>query len=261
MPRIDSRCHPPERGRRPLRASSPVPRLTALTRPAFLCAVLAGATLAVLPAAAQSGGDAQPPSRAERYAAAEGSRVLVVTGKAGLLGALGHRHAVLGTEVDAHACLDPARPAAVRAEAKVPTASLVIDSPRARQLAGLKKGPGPDDVEEIQRDMLSGEYLAAEEHPEIAFTLGSVRVGREGPLRLTGTFTLRGVSREVAFPVELERRDDGTRVVRGTFTVRQTDHGIEPASVAGVVNVADPVEVRVHLVLAPTGEPCEPAGS
>lgn len=198
------------------------------------------------------------PAAAERYAVEAGdSHVLAVTGKAGLLGAFGHRHAVLGTEVTGEICFDPEAPAETRARVKVPTASLEVDGARGRELAGIGKGPGADDVAEIQADMLSEKYLAAEQHPEIVFELtGAERKGK-GKYVARGSFELRGVAREVTVPVEVEHGEDGRLVVSGRFTVKQTDHGFEPASVAGVVNVANEVEVRVRLVARAAEGSCD----
>jgi len=197
------------------------------------------------------------PAAAERYAVTAGdSWVLAVTGKAGLLGVFGHRHSVLGTEVEGEICFDPQAPGETRARVAVPTAALAIDDRRGRQLAGIGKGPGADDVEEIQADMLSEPYLAAEQHPEIVFELKSAEPGDDDGYVASGSFELRGVARQVKVPVVVERGDDGGLVVSGGFTVKQTDHGIEPASVAGVVKVADEVEVRVRLVGRATGGRC-----
>lgn len=221
-------------------------------RPAALSVLILAACLlaaAIAPAAA-----------AERYEVAAGSHVLAVTGTAGLLGALGHRHAVLGRQVEGTVCYDPARAAATRGEVTVPTASLVIDSDEGLEMADLGDGPGEEDVQEIQAKMLSAEYLAADAHPEIRFDLGSVRVGREGPMQLRGEVTVRGVTQQVTVPAKVERRD-GSVVVEGRFTIRQTDFGMEPESVAGVVKVADPVDVSYRLVLEPTGEACSDGGS
>lgn len=192
---------------------------------------------------------------AEGWQVAEGSYVLAVTGKAGLLGALGHEHAILGETVQGEICHDPTDPASTRAAFTVPTASLVIDSTRGRELADLGDGPKPDDVEKMQQDMLSARYLGADEHPEITLTLKELRAGRQGPLRVTADFSLHGVTREVSFPLEVSR-DHGRLTATGGFTVEQTGHGIEPSSVAGVVKVADPVEVRFHLLTRATGEEC-----
>ena len=44
--------------------------------------------------------------------------------------------------------------------------------------------------------------------------------------------------------------------VRGTLTVRQSDFGTKPESIAGVVKVSDPVDIRFKLVALPTEDSC-----
>jgi len=218
------------------------------------------ATALIATALAAAAAADEPPSP-PAYAVVPGeSYVLALTEKAGLLAAFGHRHAILGTEVDGVVCFDARAPQGTVARVRVPTASLLIDGQRGRELAGFEGGgPKASDVEKIQADMLSADYLAADEHPQIGFRLATVERRGDGRWRARGPFSLRGVERPVTVPVELERRDDGTLVLSGAFTVRQTDHGFQPASVAGVVKVADPVEIRFHLVARPTGEGCPPA--
>lgn len=189
------------------------------------------------------------PAAGERYEVQAGdSHVLAITDKAGLLGAFGHRHAVLGTEVRGEICFDPEAPGETKARVAVPTASLEIDGERGRELADVGKGPGADDVQQIQADMLSADYLAADEHPEIVFELtGAKRTGK-GKYTARGKFELRGEAQEIELPVRVERGEGGL-VVTGSFTVKQTAYGIEPSSAGGgTVKVADEVEVRVRLV-------------
>jgi polyisoprenoid-binding protein YceI len=194
----------------------------------------------------------------ERYEVESGdSHVLAITGKAGLLGGLGHRHAVLGTELRGEFCFDPEAPGETKARVAVPTASLEIDGERGRELADIGKGPGADDVKQIQADMLSAEYLAADKHPEIVFALTGAKRTGEGKYTAQGEFELRGKAQEIELPVRVERGEEGL-VVSGSFTVKQTDYGIEPASAAGgTVNVADEVEVRVRLVGAAAEGGCD----
>ena len=186
------------------------------------------------------------------------SHLYVVTHRAGALGFLGHEHAILATEWSADLCFDPAAPAAppVRAEITVSTKGLRIDTDEGRRLAGLKKGPGPGDVKKLQAKVLSAQNLAAESHPSIRLAATSVTGGAGGNMEVRGTFTLRGVSDAVRFPVTVERQQGGTVRLSGRFRLKQSTFGIKPESVAGVVNVADPVDVHFELLAKPAGEGC-----
>jgi len=185
------------------------------------------------------------------------SHLYVVTHRAGALGFLGHEHAILATEWSADLCFDPAAPAAspMRAEITVPTKALRIDTDEARRLAGLGKGPGPDDVKTLQVKVLAPQNLAAESHPSIHLKVTSV-TGTGGKIQVQGAFTLRGVSEAVRFPVEIAAQKDGTFRLSGGFRLKQSTFGIKPESVAGVVNVADAVDVHFEIVAKPAGEAC-----
>jgi polyisoprenoid-binding protein YceI len=178
-----------------------------------------------------------------------GSWVVAVTEKAGALGFLGHRHAVLVTEWQAEVDWRPEEPAASRATVTVAARSLRIDTERARELAGLGAGPGADDVAELQEKMLSAENLAAADHPELRFRVTRVAGRRGGGLEVAGALTVRGKTRAVRFPVAVAPAGAAATEFTGSFTVAQTDFGIEPESIAGVIKVADPVEIRFRIVL------------
>ncbi|HEX6200947.1 MAG TPA: YceI family protein [Thermoanaerobaculia bacterium] len=178
------------------------------------------------------------------------SWVVAVTEKAGALGFLGHRHSVLVTDWTAEIDWRPDEPGASRASVTVPTAGLRIDTPRGRELADLDEGPSADDVAELQEKMLSANNLAASKYPEIRFEVREAARLGGGDLEVEGRLTLRGRSRTVRFPVKVEPgRAGDTAYFSGSFTVNQTDFGIEPESIAGVVKVADPVVVRFRIAV------------
>ncbi|HSL82956.1 MAG TPA: YceI family protein, partial [Thermoanaerobaculia bacterium] len=144
---------------------------------------------------------------------------MAVTDKAGALGFLGHRHSVLVTRWTAEIDWRPEDPGASRATVAVPTAALRIDTERGRELAELGAGPSADDVAELQEKLLSAENLAASEHPEIRFEVTGVEPAGGGDLEVEGRLTLRGRTRTVRFPVEVEPgRAGGTTYFSGSFT-------------------------------------------
>lgn len=216
----------------------------------------------LVPLLASPSGWAQPRSEgaiAARAGAADGqdswrvdherSSVLAVTGKSGMLGFLGHRHAVLATEWTAEIEYDPDRPEATRVDVTIPVTALEIDSARALGLAGLDPdgGPSAGDVTEIAARMAGPDFLAAEEHPQITFETVAARWA-EGYDRLVvgGPLTIRGRSDDVNVPLTVEPEPGGYRVT-GELPVRMTDFGMEPESVAGVVKVADEVDIRLDI--------------
>jgi polyisoprenoid-binding protein YceI len=204
-----------------------------------LATILAVAALAP-GAAGQGGGSPAAPELGG------GTWVIAVTEKAGALGFLGHRHSVEVTDWTAEVGWNPDDPAASRAVFTVPASSLRIDTARSRKLAGLDGGPGKDDVAELQEKMLSAENLDAAGHPELRLAVTKVERRSASELRVTGRLTIKGKTRPVRFPVKVERSGSGA-VFSGAFTVKHTDFGIEPESIAGVVKVADPVEIRFRV--------------
>jgi polyisoprenoid-binding protein YceI len=187
------------------------------------------------------------------------SSIWVTTESSGLLGFLGHDHAILPADWSAELCLTEPLGEGSRATLTLATASLEIDTEAALAVAGMDDGPGEEDRREIREKMLSPRYLAAEEHPEIRLEVRATGPVQEGRLPARATLHARGASVEVEVPVEVGR--DGERMTfRGEAEVLQTELGMEPESVAGVVNVANEVTLHFDLVAEPTGGRCGEAG-
>jgi hypothetical protein len=188
------------------------------------------------------------------------SRLYVVTHKSGLLAFLGHEHAVIPLEWTSALCLADPVPAGAHGALVMSARSLVIDSDSARSVAGLGGGPGRDDVLVIQRRLLDGDHLAAEQYPEIRLETVAAEPEARGGLLVRGTLTIRGVSRSIELPVRVERSDSvGTLRLSGSLRVRQRDFGIEPESIARVVKVANEVDLHFSLAARPTSRPCAAA--
>lgn len=185
----------------------------------------------------------------------ERSYLLAVVGVAGVLSNLAEEHAVLATDGDAEICFASDDVERSRVRFSVPTGALRIDTPRARELAGLDPSwPDEDTRAELQQKMLSERFLAADRYDTLAFTSHRVS-GSSDELWLEGDLTIRGRTNRVAFPVEVRRLEDGLHL-SGGMTVKQTDFGMEPESIAGVVKVADAVEVRFEILARPDDNGC-----
>jgi polyisoprenoid-binding protein YceI len=186
----------------------------------------------------------------------EASFIAARTGKAGLLGFLGHEHGVLATAWSAAVCVDPRDLASFRAEVTVPVEALRIDTAAALDAVGLERSVEDEQRRELQAKMTGPEFLAADQHPRLRFEATALELqrGERGVIR--GTLTVHGVERQVSVPVTLSGLAAGEPVVEGSFEVLHTDHGMEPESIAGVVKVADAVEVTFRLAGAVTSESC-----
>lgn len=239
----------------------PLPgRLAVFGMAASLPVSAVGASPAIL-----SAQQPDPPTRFE--AVSDSSSVVAVTGRAGLLSFLGHEHAIRAPEWSATLCLDPDRHGRGRADLSVVAASLEVDSDTARALADLGDGPGEDDREEIRTKMLGPENLAAEEYPEIRIEAVSTADDAGAPdgeameeLPVAVAVTVRGRRVEYEGEVAFARASDGTVRIEGEVEIELRDFGIEPESVAGVVNVANEVDLLLRLFARPTAERCSPEG-
>lgn len=204
-------------------------------------------------AAAQGRARAQP----VRYALLpERSHLYVVTGRAGALGFLGHDHAVLAGDWAAEVCFDPDDPSSSTARITVATTGLVIDSDRGAELAGLSSRPSASTVADLQQRMLGPAYLAANAYPEIRFETRTVRSASDGELELEGPFTLHGVTRTVRLPASVERLEDGSVRFEARASLRMSDHGIEPETTLGLVDVADAFDLVVRIEARSRHVPC-----
>jgi len=184
------------------------------------------------------------------------SHMVAITDKAGVLRFLGHRHAIMATEWSTRGVYDPSRLQDAAIVLRIPVPSLRIDSERARALAGLGSGPGTDTVKQLQDKMLGPQVLDAERYPTIVFRSRSVEATGDDSLVIHGELTLHGRAQRLDVPVRRQRLEAGAVRLSADFTIRQSDYGIEPESIAGVVNMADAIRVRVVIVT--TARPAGP---
>ncbi len=187
------------------------------------------------------------------------SFVVVRIYKGGLFGFLaGHEHGIIATEWSADICYDKEDPGASGVSLSISVNSLRIDTEEARRQAGLnpKNGPGPDDVRKIQKTMLAPENLAAEGYPEIRFRTTSVEQKGNDTLLLTGPVTIRRRTRTVSVPARVDRLEGGVTRFSGKVSLKQSDYGIEPASVGGLVKVKNKVDLQFDIYTNNSGASC-----
>jgi len=125
-----------------------------------------------------------------------------------------------------------------------PRVEILVDAPRMHVLdAGLS----PQDREQVQTRMLGPEVLDVTRFPQIRFRSTTVqRVEPDGWL-VRGELTLHGQTHVVALKVAVE----GGRY-KGSASVKQTDFGISPISIAGgTVRVKDDVKIDFDMAAGP----------
>jgi len=123
-----------------------------------------------------------------------------------------------------------------------PSVELRVD---ARKMRVLDSEASADTRAQIQKTMLGPQVLDTERFPEIHFQSIEVEAKGVDHLVVHGTLDLHGQSHRVTVDVALK---DG--VYRGTATLKQSEFGMKPVSVAGgTVKVKDEVRVEFEIAL------------
>ena len=146
------------------------------------------------------------------------------------------------TGISGTVTFDPADPAATKGKIVVATASLHVGNSMQQQ------------------HMLSDKWMDAAKFPEIAFEAKELKDAKTNgdttTADVTGTFTLKGVSKEITVPVKFTYLKDklGQRmpnqkgdllVVRANFSIKRSDFGIMPGQMEE--KVSDTIELTLSI--------------
>ena len=147
-----------------------------------------------------------------------------------------------GSGISGTVTFDPENPGATKSKIIVATGSLMLPNPMQKQ------------------HMLSDKWLDATKFPEISFeskTFKNVKTaGDTTTADVTGTFTLKGVSKELTVPVKLTYLKDklGDRVpnqkgdllvIRASFSIKRGDFNINPGQYED--KVSDNIEITLSI--------------
>jgi polyisoprenoid-binding protein YceI len=171
------------------------------------------------------------------------SSVRIEVGKGGAFGLVaGHTHEVEGP-IQGRITADPRELSGAEIQLTIRTADLRVTG----------KGDPPGDVPKVQERMVGPDVLDVARFPEITFRSTSVVVDarRDAPadLRVAGELTLHGRTRPITAPVHV-RIDGASLTATGTLAVKQSDFGIKPVSVGGVVSVKDTLTIHFSVTAA-----------
>jgi polyisoprenoid-binding protein YceI len=173
------------------------------------------------------------------------SELLVQVGKAGLFKFAGHTHEVVA----------PIAEGRVEADSADLTRSSVTLKFQASALRVTGKGDPPEDVPKVQDAMAGPKVLEVSKYGEIVFTSRKVTGKAAGAnsfdIVVEGDLALHGATRTLTLPLHVEKGSDGTLTVTGKTELKQTDFGIKPVSVAGVVNVRNELDLTYRIVARP----------
>lgn len=161
------------------------------------------------------------------------SSLTIHVGKAGLFSAAGHEHWVKAPI--AAGVLNDSDP--LRVEFRVEAAKMEV-KPDSKVDAKTQA--------EIQKHM-QGTTLESAVYPEIVFRSARVEKLGEGQWRVEGSLQLHGVTK----PISVIVKRAGGRY-SGKVSLKQTDFGIKPVSVAGgTIKVKNEIEIEFDIVTRP----------
>jgi len=171
---------------------------------------------------------------------AERSRAVIDVGKSGAFSFAGHTHEVEAPLKDGVVHLDPDAPAKSDVKLTFNAAALRVTG----------KGESQSDVPKVQETMLGDQVLDAKQFPTIVFESTAVTAKGSSPtldLTIAGRMTIHGVTKPVTAQVSV-KVDGASLTATGKFTIKQTEFGIKPVSVGGVVKVKD--ELAISFTIA-----------
>jgi hypothetical protein len=157
------------------------------------------------------------------------SVLTIHVGKGGLLSAAGHEHWVRAPFSEGS--FNPNAPAHV--EFKVDARALTVMPDE--QLSADKQA-------EVQKTMQT-EVLESDKYPEILFRSTRIEQSQADHWLVTGDLSLHGQTR----PIHVDVRADGD-AYKGSARFKQTDFGIRPVSVGGLVKVKNELDIQFTVV-------------
>jgi polyisoprenoid-binding protein YceI len=170
------------------------------------------------------------------------SSATIEVGKAGVFSfAAGHTHEVVAPSITGTIAVDISDPAQSNVRVTIDASALKVTG----------KGEPADDVPKVQETMSGTQVLDVQRYPQITFASTSVAfknyTGAALDVVVTGQLTLHNVTRSIVVPVAIRLEGD-TVTATGRFPVKQTDYGIRPVSVGGVVSVKDVLNISFTIV-------------
>jgi polyisoprenoid-binding protein YceI len=174
-----------------------------------------------------------PPAMAQMRAIdAPHSTLRVRAGKTGLFSAMGHEHVIEAPLAEGSV------------DEKAPAVRLRIESAALRV---TDQGISDSDRAEIQGTMLGPLVLDSAKFPDIRFESATVEPEGANHWKVRGNLTLHGQTH----PVMVEATLDAGHY-RGSASLKQTDFGIKPVSVAGgAVKVKDELRIEFDIAMTP----------
>jgi hypothetical protein len=167
------------------------------------------------------------------------SLLVIAVRRGGSLAQLGHDHAIASHNLRGYVAPD-----ANRADLFIRLDELVVDEPELRAQAGFDTQPNAAAIAGTRENMLA--QLQAAEHAYAVIAVADVDRDAAGTW-LQASIAVRGVTRAVRIPAQVEREPDEL-TVSGEVTLDQSSFGIAPLAIlGGALSVQDRVDVRFRI--------------
>lgn len=164
-----------------------------------------------------------------------------------LAASLSHDHVIRSKGFSGAVTWDPTNVGACQVEVTVPVSQLEVDAPDMRKKVGYDTVLDDDDRNTVKEHMLAGDQLNAAKFPTISFKSTKCE-GTGANIKVTGNFTLHGVSKPVTVPMTLSA-DGKTFTAKGSFKVKQSDFGYKPfEALLGQLKNSDEITFTVDVV-------------
>lgn len=200
-----------------------------------------------------SGQEADLPANARYFVVdSTASELRIVVYPDGPLARLGHAHVIGGPVISGRVALaDSWQASALRLSVDVE--GLEVDRPEWRRDEGFERDPSESAIAGTRENMRSEAVLDVGRFPSIEIESLGLR-GPQWQPDMDLRIRLRGETRELTVPMALSISDDRI-VASGQLSLRQSDFGMTPFSVAGgQLAVADQMLVRFRIVAKPGGQ-------
>ena len=169
------------------------------------------------------------------------SSLVIHVGKAGLFSFAGHEHVVTAQKLEGQILAAADDLSRSRLTLTFATAGLRVE----------EQGEPAGDAVKVQEAMVGPRVLDATRFPTVTFkskiVTGKASSAGVYDLDITGDLSLHGVTGSLAMPLRVEVSGDELKA-SGHLGLRQTDYGISPVSVAGVVKVKNGLAIDYTFV-------------
>jgi polyisoprenoid-binding protein YceI len=105
--------------------------------------------------------------------------------------------------------------------------------------------------EDSEAEMKGKVWFDTARFPSARFVSSAIRATGPDRYEVVGALTIKGITRDAVVPLALTRDGGGNSVAEGTFTVKRLEFHVGEGEWADPTTVANDVQVRVRMVLAP----------